>query len=112
MSSTILLLLSIVLLLIKNPINTWCQEIEPSPTPPVPVRPNLLNLFLETVGCSILVLILLILGCVTYTHLKECYKRSKYGVTAIYHTAESECHLEALNPTPRKDIITSIYIPD
>lgn len=105
------LLLSILLLTINGPINTWGQETSSSPAQPDSVKPNLFTLFLETVGCSILVVIVLILGCVAYTHIKDCYKRSKYGVTAIYHTAESECHLEALNP-PRKDLITTIYMPD
>ncbi|UTM05510.1 envelope glycoprotein 150 [Equid gammaherpesvirus 2] len=47
--------------------------------------------YIEAMLFSMLVLILLIIVCAGYVHVKNLYYRSRYGVTAIYQQVEAEC---------------------
>ncbi|UTM04965.1 envelope glycoprotein 150 [Equid gammaherpesvirus 2] len=68
--------------------------------------------YIEAMLFSMLVLILLIIVCAGYVHVKNLYYRSRYGVTAIYQQVEAECRGVSLGRSVDEPPYQSIYMPD
>ncbi|BBB06477.1 hypothetical protein [Rhinolophus gammaherpesvirus 1] len=104
--------LGLMIFLILNISTVTCQtttQVSPETRPKQ--RPDAVVFFFETIGCSVVALILIILCCVAYTCIKDYYRRTRYGVNAIYRAVEEECRLEA-RTRALKNKETTIYMPD